>query len=80
MKDSIKVELDRKQKTKENSSSRTRKLFGIAKGIHSKTKNSGTTIDFPAYEATETLKEYKIKVDQNRAEAITFLRRQLPIR
>jgi hypothetical protein len=80
MSDSIKVELDRKQKAKENFSSRTRKLFGIAKGIHSKTKNSESTIDFPAYEATETLKEYKIKADQNRAEAIMFLRGQLAIR
>ena len=79
MKDSIKVELDRKQKTKENFSSRTRKLFGIAKNIHSKTKNLDPTTDFPAYEATETLKEYKIKADQNKAEAITFLRRQLTI-
>jgi hypothetical protein len=80
MKDSIKVELDRKQKTKESFSSRTRKLFDIAKGIHFKTKNLDPTIDFPAYEATETLKEYRIKADQNRAEAIIFLRRQLTIR
>jgi len=79
MKDSIKVELDRKQKTKENFSSRTRKLFGIAKSIHSKTENLDPTIDFPAYKATETLKEYEIKVDQKKAEAIIFLRRQLTI-
>jgi len=79
MKDSIKVELDQKQKTKENFSSRTRKLFGIAKNIHSKTKNSDPTIDFPAYKATETLKKYVIKADQSRAEAIAFLRRQLII-
>ena len=80
MKDSIKVELGRKQKTKETPSSRTRKLFGIAKGIRSKTKNPDPTIDFSAYEATETLKKYKIKADQNKAEAVTFLRRQLAIR
>jgi hypothetical protein len=79
MKDLIKVELNRKQKTKESFSSRTRKLFGIAKSIHSKTKNSDPTIDFPAYKATETLKEYEIKADQNKAEAIAFLRRQLII-
>ena len=80
MKDSIKGELDRKQRTKENLSSRTRKLFGIAKSIHSKAKNSDPTIDFPAYEAIETLKEYKIKADQDKAEAITYLRTQLAIR
>jgi hypothetical protein len=79
MKDSTKVELDRKQKTKENFSSRTRKLFGIAKSIHSKTKNSDSTIDFPAYKTTKTLEEYEIKADQNKAEAIIFLRRQLAI-
>jgi len=79
MKDLIKVELNRKQKTKESFSSRTRKLFGIAKSIHSKTKNSDPTIDFPAYKATETLKEYEIKADRNKAEAIAFLRRQLII-
>lgn len=79
MKDSIKVELNQKQKTKESFSSRTRKLFGIAKSIHSKTKNSDPTIDFPAYKATETLKEYEMKADRNKAEAIAFLRRQLII-
>jgi len=79
MKDSIKVELDQKQKTKENLSSRTRELFGIAKSIHSKTKNSDPTIDFPAYKVTETLKEYEIKANQKKAEAIIFLRRQLMI-
>ncbi len=80
MKDSIKVELDRKQETKENVSSRTRKLFGIATSVHSKTKNSSTTNDFRAFEATKALKEYKIKADQNKAEAITFLRSQQTIR
>jgi hypothetical protein len=80
MKDPIKIELNRKQKTKETFSSRTRKLFGIVKGIHSKTENLGPTIDFPTYEATEMLKEYKIKADQNKTEAITLLRRQLTIR
>jgi hypothetical protein len=80
MKDSIKVELDQKQKTKETLSSRTRKLFGIVKGIHSKTENSDPTIDFLAYKATEMLKEYRIRADKNKAEAITFLRRQLSIR
>jgi hypothetical protein len=67
MKNPTRVELDRKQ-------------FGITKGIHSKPKNSALTSDFPAHEATETVKECKIKADQNSAEAITFLRRQLTIR
>lgn len=80
MKESIKVELDRKQKTKENVSSRTQKLFDIAKGIHPKTENSDLAIDFSAYKTTETLKEYKIKVDQSKTEAIIFVRRQLIIR
>jgi hypothetical protein len=67
MKNPTKVELGRKQ-------------FGIAKSIHPKTKSSNPTIDFPAYETIEALKGYKVKADQNRAEAITFLRRQLTIR
>ena len=80
MKDLIKVELDRKQKTKENFGSKTRKLFGIAKSIHSKTENSLPTIEFLAYKATETCREYEIKADQNKAKAIIFLRSQLTIR
>jgi hypothetical protein len=80
MKNSIKVELDQKQETKENDSSRTRKLFGIATSVHPKTKNSSTTNDFLAFEATEALKKYKIKADQNKAEAIILLRSQLTIR
>ena len=79
MKNPLKVELDRKQETKENVSSRTRKLLGIAKSVHSRTKNSGITTDFPEYKATEKLKKYEIKADQNKAEAITFVRRQLII-
>jgi hypothetical protein len=77
MKESIKVELGQKEKIKESFSSRTQKLFGITKNIYHKTKNSNLTIDLPAYKATETLKEYEIKVDQKKAEAITFLKRQL---
>ena len=79
MKDSLKVELDRKQEAKENFSSRTRKLLGIAKSAYSRTKNSDITTDFPEYQATETLKKYEIKASQNKAEAIAFVRRQLII-
>jgi len=80
MKESIKVELDRKQEIKENFSSRIRKLFSITKGIHSKAKNPAPTIVFLAYGATRMLKECRIRADQNKAEAITFLRGQLTIR
>jgi len=80
MKESVKVELDQKQKTKENVSSRTQKLFDVAKGIHPKIENSDLAIDFPAYEAAEVLKEYKIKADQSKTEAIKFVRRQMVTR
>ena len=80
MKESIKVELDQKQKTRENFNSRTRKLFGIVKGIHAKATNPAPAIGFLLYGTTRMLEECKIRADQNKAGAITFLRKQLTIR
>jgi hypothetical protein len=79
MEDSIKGELRRKQKVKENFSSKTQRLFGIVKNIYVKVKDSGSTINSPAYKTIGTLTEYKTKVEQNKAEAIVLLRRQLAI-
>jgi len=54
-------------------------LFGIVKNIYVKVKDSTSTINSPAYKTIGTLTEYKTKVEQNKAEAIVLLRRQLAI-
>ena len=75
MEDSIKVELDRKQKVKGNFTLKTQKLFGIVKSIYVRVKDSRLTINSPAYETIGTLTDYETNVKQKKAEAIVLLRR-----
>jgi len=79
MENRIKFEMDWKQKAKENFSLRTQRLFGIVRNVYYKIKNSGSATPVPAYRTAETLEDYKIKVEQKKAEAIEILRRKLTI-
>lgn len=79
MENRIKFEIDWKQKAKENFSLRTQRLFGIVRNVYCKIKHSGSTTHFPAYKTAEMLKDYEIKVEQRKAEAVEFLRRRLII-
>ncbi|MDI6904083.1 MAG: hypothetical protein QMD13_01120 [Candidatus Bathyarchaeia archaeon] len=75
MENRIKFEIGWKQKTKENFSLRTQRLFGIVRNVYCKIKQSGSATHFPAYRTAEILKEYEIKAEQEKAKAIGFLLR-----
>ncbi|MDH5459701.1 MAG: hypothetical protein OEW71_01525 [Candidatus Bathyarchaeota archaeon] len=79
MENRIKFEIGWKQKAKENFSLRTQRLFGIVRNVYCKIKHSGSATHFPAYRTAEMLKDYEIKAEQKKAEAIEILRRRLTI-
>jgi len=71
-------EISCKEKTRENSPPRTQRLLGIVRNVYHKIEYPATTHS-PAYKAAETLKEYRIKAEQKKAEAEFLLRRRLTI-
>jgi hypothetical protein len=79
MEDSIKVELNRKQKVKENFTLKTQRLFGIVKNIYAREKDSRLTINSPAYKTIGAFTDYETNVEKKKAEAIVLLRRQQAI-
>ena len=79
MEDSIKVELDRKQKVKGNFNLKTQRLFGIVKNIYARVKDSRLAINSPAYKTIGTLTGYETNVEQKKAEVIVLLRKQQAI-
>ena len=79
MENSIKVELDRKQKVKGNFTLKTQRLFGIVKSIYGRVKDSRLTINSPEYKTIGTLTGYGTNVEQKKVEAIVLLRRQQAI-
>jgi hypothetical protein len=79
MENRIKFEIGLKQKAKKNFTLRTQRLFGVVRNVYSKINRLGSATCFPVYGTSRTLKDYEIKVEQQRAEAAEFLHRRLII-
>jgi len=79
MENHIEFETGWKQKAKENFSLGTQKLFDAARNIYCKINHSGSTTHLPACRTPEMLKDYKMKAEQQKAEAVKFLLRRLTI-
>lgn len=79
MENRIKFEPCWKQKAKKSVTLRTQRLFSIVRSAYLKIQNSGSGTRFPAYGTAEAVKDYEIKVEQKKVEAIHFLYRRLII-
>lgn len=79
MENRIEFEAGWKQKEKENSSLGIQKLFDAVRNVYCKINHLGSTTHFPAYRTAEMLKDYKMKAEQQKAEALKFLLRRLTI-
>jgi len=72
-------EIGCKQETRENSSLRTQRIFGMIRNVYHKIEQPRLTIHSPAYKAAVTKTNYKIIAEQKKAEAELLLTRKLTL-
>jgi len=74
MENGIKFDIGWKRKARENFILGAQRLLGIVRNTYHKIRHlRSATTHFTAYNTTENLKDYEIKAEQMKAEAIGFL-------